>query len=78
MDFSGLGEVPRQSPRRRAVYLHNPAETRLVKKHFGLLVQRTLMGSPSVDFSDFSVERGCTVEKECTKAENPSKKLLFP
>ena len=74
MDFSGLGGVPRHSPRRRAVYLHNLSETHHVKKHCGLLVQRTLMGSPCVDFLDFSVEKGL---EESHKNRRPSKKLLF-
>lgn len=59
MNFSELRRVTRQSPGRRAVYLHKLSETDHVKKHFGLLVQKRRMGSPNVDFFlDFSVEQG--------------------
>lgn len=74
MDFSGLRGVPRQSPRRRAVYLHNPSETHHVKKHFGLLVRRTLMGSPCVDSLDFSVKKGL---EEAHKNRRPQQEASF-
>lgn len=49
MDFLGLGGVSSQSPTRRTVYLYNLSQTH-VKKHFGVLVQRSVIGDPCVDF----------------------------
>lgn len=59
MDFLRLEMVPRQSPRRTTVHLHNLLETQGVKKCLRLLGQRAFVGSPCVDFLlDFSVEEG--------------------